>query len=139
MATYLLIVTQRRYRFKKALEFLKTTYTNDGFLKLWRGNSATLVRVIPYAAFQFTSYEQFKIMLRPKGRNLERLENYINVKYIPSIDLLFCPHGVLIYLNVHSNWEQGFRPFIYTSSSHAFFIKQHFICDILVLNEKPKC
>lgn len=69
-------VTDRRYRFRKALKFLQKTYGNEGFTALWRGNSATMIRVVPYAAVQFTAYEQYKILLRPTdgggGTNNER-------------------------------------------------------------------
>ncbi len=53
----------RGYRFKSALKFLRLTYTNDGVLALWRGNSATMARVVPYAAIQFAAHEEWKHVL----------------------------------------------------------------------------
>lgn len=52
------------YSFRGALLFLKTTFEKEGFLALWRGNSATMARIIPYAAIQFTAHEQWKKLLR---------------------------------------------------------------------------
>lgn len=51
------------YSFHAAVRFLRNTLHNEGFFALWRGNSATMARIIPYAAIQFTSHEQWKKVL----------------------------------------------------------------------------
>lgn len=47
----------------QAWRFLRDTYRHQGIVALWRGNSATMVRILPYAALQYCSHEQFKQLL----------------------------------------------------------------------------
>ncbi|GCC35231.1 mitochondrial coenzyme A transporter SLC25A42 [Chiloscyllium punctatum] len=56
-------VSSRGFSAKEVVKLIYQTYRMDGFFSLWRGNSATMVRVVPYAALQFCSHEQYKQIL----------------------------------------------------------------------------
>lgn len=60
-------ISQQPYSAKAAIKFLIHSYKNDGLLSLWRGNSATMARIVPYAAIQFTAHEQWKRILGVNG------------------------------------------------------------------------
>ncbi|XP_017113964.1 mitochondrial coenzyme A transporter SLC25A42 isoform X1 [Drosophila elegans] len=51
------------FSFRASLRYLQNTYANEGVLALWRGNSATMARIVPYAAIQFTAHEQWRRIL----------------------------------------------------------------------------
>lgn len=65
-------ISQQPYSAKAAVEFLINTLRTDGLLSLWRGNSATMVRIIPYSAVQFTAHEQWKRILGVNGFEREK-------------------------------------------------------------------
>jgi solute carrier family 25 protein 42 len=46
---------------------LKRIVWEEGASSLWRGNGATMMRVLPYAAIQLTSFDHFLAFLRERG------------------------------------------------------------------------
>ncbi|KAK2143597.1 hypothetical protein LSH36_827g00062 [Paralvinella palmiformis] len=57
------------YSFRGAVKFLIKTVRQEGFFTLWRGNTATMARIVPYAAIQYASHEQWKHLLMPQGES----------------------------------------------------------------------
>ncbi|ENN71954.1 hypothetical protein HUJ04_003040 [Dendroctonus ponderosae] len=62
-------ISQKTYSTKKALRFIGETRRKEGFFALWRGNSATMARIVPYSAIQFTAHEQWKRILKVDENN----------------------------------------------------------------------
>ena len=52
---------------------ISNTVKEQGVLALWRGNSATMARIVPYAAIQFAAFEQLKKVLSPEKRYVNLL------------------------------------------------------------------
>lgn len=59
------VSSEKKYSFRGAIRFLYRTVKNEGVLVLWRGNSATMARIVPYAAIQYSAHEQWKLLLNP--------------------------------------------------------------------------
>ena len=56
-------IEKRPFNFRHACYFIRDNYSRLGILSLWRGNSATLMRVVPSAAINYTAHEQLKRLL----------------------------------------------------------------------------
>ncbi|XP_072946903.1 mitochondrial coenzyme A transporter SLC25A42 [Epargyreus clarus] len=55
--------SQTPYSWRAAVQFLSHSARTEGWAALWRGNSATMARIVPYAAIQFTAHEHWKRLL----------------------------------------------------------------------------
>lgn len=65
------------YSWRAAFAFIRDTYTKEGFMALWRGNSATMARIIPYSAIQFTAHEQWKKLLHVDRHEDTKVRRFI--------------------------------------------------------------
>jgi len=63
----LLQAQNKHYKQLGVAASLKKVVTNEGTLALFKGNTAQMVRVFPYGALQFTSFELFKTLLPSLG------------------------------------------------------------------------
>ena len=48
------------FSYREAIRFLITSHHKHGFTNHWRGNTATMARIVPSSAIRFSSHELFK-------------------------------------------------------------------------------
>jgi len=56
-------VKSQQFAFTGVVSSINKIIKQEGAIMLWKGNTATIVRVYPYAAIQFMSYEQYKKLI----------------------------------------------------------------------------
>lgn len=69
--------SQMQFSVKNVIKVISSTVQQHGVLALWRGNSATMARIVPYAAIQFAAFEQLKLMLSPESRNATAVTRFV--------------------------------------------------------------
>lgn len=70
--------TNRQFGLFQMFSLLRQNATDSGLRSLWRGHSLTLLRTFPYAGLQYTSFDIFKSLLKPKNEeNLPPFRRFI--------------------------------------------------------------
>jgi len=70
-------ISDRSYSVKRAVKFLFKSAQQDGVRSLWRGNSATVARIVPYAGIQFASHELWKEAIGAQTQTSTPVKRYI--------------------------------------------------------------
>jgi len=66
------------YPFTGVGSTLKRIVEREGFWGLYRGNTSSLVRIFPYAAIQFATFDALKAALTPKGSSISPIANFLS-------------------------------------------------------------
>jgi hypothetical protein len=62
-------VTSEHFSLRKLPGVIADIYEKEGVVALWRGHSASLLRIVPYAGIQFMTYDYFKRQFTAKHEN----------------------------------------------------------------------
>lgn len=57
---FIIQVTNEKFSLRNTPKILRYVVEKEGLFSLWKGNSAMILRIAPYAALQFMTYEQMK-------------------------------------------------------------------------------
>lgn len=56
-------MSNRPFSLRLAVKKINQVYHEEGFTRLWKGNSATILRVIPYSATQFAAFRGYSHLI----------------------------------------------------------------------------
>lgn len=67
-----------KFTVKEGSKRLRETVATDGVLGLWRGNSATILRVLPYAGLHYMTHEYFeqRLLAQEGGQRLSSMGRF---------------------------------------------------------------
>eukprot|EP00128_Syssomonas_multiformis_P009129 Colp12_sorted_trinity150504_noHs@2439 len=68
----------RKFTFTGVVDTIRQTAAKEGFKALYKGNGANMVRIMPYAAIQFMSHEQYKwFLMKPDETTLSPIPRFL--------------------------------------------------------------
>ncbi|KAM9977187.1 hypothetical protein ACTFIR_011045 [Dictyostelium discoideum] len=68
-----------KYKGRGIIQSLKTMYATEGFIGFFKGNGTNVIRIAPYSAIQFLSYEKYKNFLLNNNNGQPHLTTYENL------------------------------------------------------------
>lgn len=120
-------VSADSFTWKKAYLFLVRSYSKGGVRHLWKGNSATMVRIVPYAAIQFTAHEQIKILFGSVDNNPLPPGPRLLAGSLSGVSASFCTYPLdlmrarLAITNKYTTLHCCFRTIIHEEGYHALY------------------
>lgn len=63
------VSSKKSFTYRECGRFLKTTVREKGITQLWKGNTATMVRIVPYAGISYCSNEQYKSYCKRRSKD----------------------------------------------------------------------
>eukprot|EP01117_Protostelium_nocturnum_P012828 TRINITY_DN4752_c0_g1_i1.p1 TRINITY_DN4752_c0_g1~~TRINITY_DN4752_c0_g1_i1.p1 ORF type:complete len:326 (+),score=73.99 TRINITY_DN4752_c0_g1_i1:159-1136(+) len=82
-------IRSQHYPYSGVLSTLNAIHKREGFASLWKGNWATVVRIFPYAAIQFTSFENYRKFLHKRIEGHKTLVNLVSGSLAGATSVLF--------------------------------------------------
>lgn len=95
-------VSERPFSLRAAVRHGADIVRNEGVLRLWKGHSAMVARVLPYASIHFAAHEQLNASLAPKpgerlpiGTHHSRSYDQ-HLSFLPMSACLLCNHVCIL-------------------------------------------
>lgn len=116
----LLQVQNEHYKEYRVMQGFGAIWKKEGILGYYKGNGAMVVRIFPYAAIQFMSYEQYKKLLRPYFSQTTHTSKLVagSMTGITAVTFTY-PLDVVRARMAYQVHEQRYRSIVHTLTSVA--------------------
>ncbi|KAJ6222151.1 hypothetical protein RDWZM_000696 [Blomia tropicalis] len=133
-------VRNKPFSFSEGMSVAKKIIKKRGIHSMWRGNSASLIRVVPYAAIQFTVHEQLKSIfdIRTYEQKLKKPGLCLTAGALAGLTAISCTYPLdvcrarMITDHTYKNvWEVMKRAF--TSKDHKYGLYRGFMPAVIAI------